>query len=66
MPLPAWLAVSVQVPVATSVTPPLTTLRQPSFEQGERMASALLELLAGGTPPHATMLATELIVRESA
>ncbi len=53
-------------PVATSVTPTLTTVRQPSFEQGKRMASALLELLAGGNPPHAQVLATELIVRQSA
>ncbi|WP_434970400.1 LacI family DNA-binding transcriptional regulator [Microbacterium sp. bgisy207] len=53
-------------PVAQSVSPRLTTIRQPSFQQGERMVAVLLELLAGGTPPHATILETELIVRDSA
>lgn len=53
-------------PVATAVTPPLTTVRQPSYAQGEKMASILLEILGGGRPPHVTMLDTELIVRDSA
>lgn len=52
-------------PVATSVTPQLTTMRQPSFAQGERMASILLDLLAGRHPRHVTILETELIVRDS-
>ena len=52
-------------PVATSVTPPLTTMRQPSFAQGERMATVLLDLLAGRHPRHVTILETELIVRDS-
>lgn len=52
-------------PVATSVSPQLTTMRQPSFAQGERMASVLLDLLAGQHPRHVTILETELIVRES-
>ncbi len=52
-------------PVATSVTPQLTTVRQPSFQQGERMASVLLDLLAGKHPRHVTILETELIVRDS-
>ncbi|GAA3036511.1 LacI family DNA-binding transcriptional regulator [Microbacterium dextranolyticum] len=53
-------------PVATSVTPRLTTMRQPSHEQGACMTDVLLSLLAGGTPPHVTVLETELIVRDSA
>ncbi|GEP47597.1 LacI family transcriptional regulator [Microbacterium saccharophilum] len=53
-------------PVATSVRPNLTTMRQPSHAQGERMADVLLSLLAGGTPPHVTILETELVVRDSA
>lgn len=53
-------------PVATSVNPQLTTMRQPSREQGEEMADILLSLLAGGTPPHVTVLETELVVRASA
>ncbi|GAA0489604.1 LacI family DNA-binding transcriptional regulator [Microbacterium aurantiacum] len=52
-------------PVATSVTPALTTMRQPSFAQGERMASILLDLLAGREAPHVTILETELIPRDS-
>jgi DNA-binding LacI/PurR family transcriptional regulator len=52
-------------PVATSVTPQLTTMRQPSFAQGERMASVLLDLLAGRHPRHVTILETELVVRDS-
>jgi len=52
-------------PVATSVTPPLTTMRQPSFEQGEQMAGVLLDILAGRSPRHVTVLDTELVVRES-
>jgi len=53
-------------PVATSVSPQLTTMRQPSFDEGEAMASTLLELLAGRQPRHATIMAAELVVRESA
>lgn len=52
-------------PVATSVTPHLTTMRQPSFEQGEKMASVLLDLLAGREPQRVTILETALIVRDS-
>lgn len=52
-------------PVATSVEPQLTTMRQPSFAQGERMATVLLELLAGRHPRHVTILETELVVRGS-
>ncbi|MFI8633168.1 LacI family DNA-binding transcriptional regulator [Microbacterium sp. NPDC077663] len=53
-------------PVATSVSPALTTVRQPSLEQGEVMADILLTLLSGGYPPRETLLETQLIVRESA
>lgn len=53
-------------PVATTVRPQLTTMRQPSFQQGERMASTLLGLLAGQSPRHVTILDTELVVRDSA
>ena len=52
-------------PVATSVTPQLTTMRQPSFYQGERMVDVLLDLLADRDPPRATVLTTELVVRDS-
>lgn len=52
-------------PVATTVTPQLTTMRQPSFAQGERMAEVLMDLLAGRNPQHVTVLETELVVRDS-
>lgn len=52
-------------PVSTSVEPQLTTMRQPSFAQGERMATVLLDLLAGRHPRHVTILETELVVRDS-
>jgi len=53
-------------PVATSVQPQLTTMRQPSHEQGAQMADILLSRLAGESPPHVTILQTELVVRASA
>ena len=52
-------------PVATSVSPQLTTMRQPSLAQGEKMAEVLLDLLAGRDPRHVTVLDTELVVRDS-
>jgi DNA-binding LacI/PurR family transcriptional regulator len=52
-------------PVATSVIPQLTTVRQPSFAQGERMATVLLDILAGRHPRHVTILETELVIRDS-
>ena len=53
-------------PVATSAAPQLTTMRQPSFEQGQTMAGLLLDILAGQNPPHGTILSAELVVRASA
>ncbi|MDZ8171418.1 LacI family DNA-binding transcriptional regulator [Microbacterium xanthum] len=53
-------------PVATSVTPQLTTVRQPSFEQGEQMATMLLDRLAGLEPDHVTVLPADLVERDSA
>ncbi|WP_405374771.1 MULTISPECIES: LacI family DNA-binding transcriptional regulator [unclassified Microbacterium] len=53
-------------PVATTVSPALTTVRQPSFQQGEIMADTLLSRLAGGSSPYVTLLDTALVVRESA
>lgn len=52
--------------VALSTDPPLTTMRQPMYAQGEAMARVLLSLLAGGEPAHTTILPTELVVRDSA
>ncbi len=53
-------------PVATSVSPQLTTMRQPSREQGVQMADMLLAILAGGAPERIEILETELIERASA
>jgi len=53
-------------PVATSTTPQLTTVRQPSLRQGEVMAAVLLELLSGRDPRRVTILDTDLVIRESA
>ncbi len=52
-------------PVARSVSPQLTTMRQPSLAQGECMADVLLAMLSGGEPPYVTILDTELVVRDS-
>lgn len=53
-------------PVATTVSPQLTTVRQRSREQGELIADVLLALLADGAPRHATVVPTELVIRDSA
>lgn len=52
--------------LAVATDPPLTTIRQPTHQQGVTMASVLLDVLAGRAPDHVTILPTELIVRESA
>jgi len=53
-------------PVATSVVPQLTTMRQPSFAEGEQMASTLIDLLEGRQPERVTIMPTELVIRASA
>lgn len=52
--------------IAAEVDPPLTTIRQPLHTQGQMMATVLLELLAGDSPEHATIVPSELVVRASA
>ncbi|WP_019812640.1 LacI family DNA-binding transcriptional regulator [Saccharomonospora saliphila] len=53
--------------LATSVTPTLTTVRQPVEELGRTMTWRLLARLAGEDPlPPSILLPTELVVRESA
>ncbi|TVZ02550.1 LacI family transcriptional regulator [Trebonia kvetii] len=52
--------------VSALLTPPLTTVRQPMRELGERACSFLLERVADpALPPRAERLPTELIIRES-
>ncbi len=53
-------------PAALASEIPLTTVRQPSVEQGERMARILLGLLNGETMPRRHIMPTEVVVRESA
>lgn len=50
---------------AVMATPALTTIRQPRRELGQQGASALLDLLGGGTPPRRIRLQTELVERAS-
>ena len=50
---------------ARSASPPLTTVRQPLYEQGRRAAEMLLNLLAGKDVPDQVTLPTELIIRRS-
>ncbi|SJN45236.1 HTH-type transcriptional regulator celR [Microbacterium esteraromaticum] len=44
----------------------LTSVRQPTFEQGELLAGLIIDVLAGRHPAPLTILPTELVVRGSA
>lgn len=52
-------------PAASTATPPLTTVRQQSRSQGATLARVLLALIDGATPQPATIIPTELVVRQS-
>ena len=49
---------------AAYMVPPLTTVRQPSVEIGQRAAAAILDLIKGNTPD-LTPFRAELVVRET-
>lgn len=51
--------------VAQSSNPPLTTVEQPTVEQGRRMVDVLLHLIDGGSVPQVTMMPTRVIERGS-
>ncbi len=51
--------------VATQVTPQLSTVRQPSFQQGELMVDVLLGLLAGEGADRVTIVDPEMVTRDS-
>ncbi|SDY68392.1 LacI family DNA-binding transcriptional regulator [Herbiconiux ginsengi] len=51
---------------ASTLTPPLTTIHQPSADLGATMADLLVRLIAGGEVPRSTLIPTRLIVRGSA
>jgi LacI family transcriptional regulator len=57
------------VPIATAIEPPLTTVRQPIEELGSTAASLLLNLLENPpdtqAPAHRIILPAKLVVRES-
>ncbi len=53
------------IPLARYVAPPLTTVRQPSFELGLAATRAVLAALRGDALPEGVVLPAELIVRES-
>jgi DNA-binding LacI/PurR family transcriptional regulator len=53
-------------PVAATTSIPLTTVRQPATEMGEKMASMLLELLRGRAVEQVCILPTSVVVRASA
>jgi DNA-binding LacI/PurR family transcriptional regulator len=53
------------VPYASLVTPPLTTVRVPRYELGQAAAQRLLDLIAGRPGGTAPPLALELVVRRS-
>lgn len=53
-------------PAALASEIPLTTVRQPSVEQGERMARVLLDLLDGVPTERRHIMTTEVVVRASA
>jgi DNA-binding LacI/PurR family transcriptional regulator/serine phosphatase RsbU (regulator of sigma subunit) len=46
-------------------TPPLTTVRQPLYQQGEAAMDLVLTLIGGGKVPPETVASTELVVRQS-
>lgn len=54
------------IALASYSEPPLTTVRQPITEIGRTLASHMLALLSGGEVERATILPTELVVRDSA
>ncbi len=67
--LPAEMSVAGfdDLPIASYVEPPLTTVRQPKADMGRRAAEMLLELLAGRGPASAESIRVpgELVVRAS-
>jgi DNA-binding LacI/PurR family transcriptional regulator/signal transduction histidine kinase len=47
------------------MSPPLSTVKQPIFEQGQRAVELLLALMAGEKVPLRTLIPTEVTIRES-
>jgi LacI family transcriptional regulator len=54
------------LPLAGSLTPPLTTIRLPQYHVGVQVAQLLLERIASpGAPPVTRLLPPDLVVRDS-
>ena len=53
------------IPMASMMTPPLTTFLQPEDEIAEKAINYLLELIDGGSPHTMECLRGKIIVRES-
>lgn len=51
--------------IATTVNPPLTTIRQPLGEMGRVAAQTVLTIVRGGTVDRRPVLSTNLVIRES-
>jgi DNA-binding LacI/PurR family transcriptional regulator len=51
------------IALATLLSPPLTTVRQPGFAMGVAAARLLFAMLSGETPPSPPAIPTELIIR---
>ncbi|MBN1697840.1 MAG: GGDEF domain-containing protein [Spirochaetales bacterium] len=50
---------------ATYITPPLTTVKQPLYEQAKTAIKILLDMIEGSTVPDSISLPTTLVIRES-
>jgi LacI family transcriptional regulator len=53
------------IPLAESVTPAITTVRQPAFEKGVRAARLLIQYLEKKKKPRSQMLDVELVIRKT-
>jgi DNA-binding LacI/PurR family transcriptional regulator len=53
------------IPFARHAYPPLTTVRQPSYEKGVAAAHTLIQMLEQKTTPASSILPVELVVRGS-
>ncbi|HEX5689805.1 MAG TPA: LacI family DNA-binding transcriptional regulator [Roseiflexaceae bacterium] len=53
------------IPLATLLTPPLTTVRQPGFALGQAAAKIIFALLDGREPGPPPVIPTEFIIRET-
>lgn len=52
------------LPSSTYTTPPLTTVRQPTYDLGSAVAAGVLRML-GGAPPNLPSVDLQLVLRES-